>query len=200
MSEELKTAKKIAKSLNVSDMTVYRIIKKHNIQPTIKEKNSSLYDTEKIQYISDILNNTSNSNTGNSNTSNSNTSNSNTSNSNTSNSNTSNNDRIVNILENQLKQKDTQIAQMQNLLDQQQRLALQDKKLLEEYKSEINELKSLKMPQEDMKDGSSIRGEAQEEIERLKAQLKLSEEERNKAKEKEPVKTESKKWWGLWRK
>lgn len=175
MSEELKTAKKIAKSLNVSDMTVYRIIKKHNIQPTIKEKNSSLYDTEKIQYISDILNNTSNSNT-------------------------SNNDRIVNILENQLKQKDTQIAQMQNLLDQQQRLALQDKKLLEEYKSEINELKSLKMPQEDMKDGSSIRGEAQEEIERLKAQLKLSEEERNKAKEKEPVKTESKKWWGLWRK
>ncbi len=88
---------------------------------------------------------------------------------------------------------------MQNLLDQQQRLALQDKKLLEEYKSEINELKSLKMPQEDMKDGSSIRGEAQEEIERLKAQLKLSEEERNKAKEKEPVKTESKKWWQLWK-
>ena len=88
---------------------------------------------------------------------------------------------------------------MQNLLDQQQRLALQDKKLLEEYKSEINELKALKMPQEDMKDDSSIRGEAQEEIERLKAQLKLSEEERNKAKEKEPVKTESKKWWQLWK-
>ena len=87
------------------------------------------------------------------------------------------------------------IQQTQNLLDQQQRLALQDKKLLEEYKSEINELKALKMPREDMKDGSSIRGEAQEEIERLKAKLKLSEEERNKAKEKEPVKTESKKWW-----
>ena len=93
-----------------------------------------------------------------------------------------------------------QLSNMQNLLDQQQRLALQDKKLLEEYKSEINELKALKMPQEDMKDGSSIRGEAQEEIERLKAQLKLSEEERNKAKEKEPVKTEPRKWWGLWRK
>ena len=89
--------------------------------------------------------------------------------------------------------------QTQNLLDQQQRLALQDKKLLEEYKSEINELKALKMPQEDMKDGSSIRGEAQDEIERLKAQLKLSEEERNKAKEKEPVRTESKKWWQLWK-
>ena len=92
-----------------------------------------------------------------------------------------------------------QLSNMQNLLDQQQRLALQDKKLLEEYKSEINELKALKMPQEDMKDGSSIRGEAQEEIERLKAKLKLSEEERNKAKEKEPVKTESKKWWQLWK-
>ena len=92
---------------------------------------------------------------------------------------------------------------MQNLLDQQQRLALQDKKLLEEYKLEINELKALKMPQEDMqedmKDGSSIRGEVQEEIERLKAQLKLSEEERNKAKEKDPVKTELKKWWQLWK-
>lgn len=91
------------------------------------------------------------------------------------------------------------IQQTQNLLDQQQRLALQDKKLLEEYKSEINELKALKMPREDMKDGSSISGEAQEEIERLKAQLKLSEEERNKAKEKEPVKTESKKWWQRWK-
>ncbi|WP_338668468.1 DNA-binding protein (plasmid) [Listeria innocua] len=85
--------------------------------------------------------------------------------------------------------------QTQNLLDQQQRLALQDKKLLEEYKAENDSLKALKIPQEDMKDGSSIRGEAQEEIERLKAQLKLSEEERNKAKEKEPIKAESKKWW-----
>ena len=91
------------------------------------------------------------------------------------------------------------IQQTQNLLDQQQRLALQDKKVLEEYKSEINELKALKMPREDMKDGSSIRGEAQEEINELKAQLRLSEKERNKAKEKEPVKTESKKWWKLWK-
>ena len=105
----------------------------------------------------------------------------------------------LSVKDKQLENKDTQISQMQNLLDQQQRLALQDKKLLEEYKSEINELKALKMPREDMKDGSSIRGEAQEEIERLKAQLKLSEEERNKAKEKEPVKTESKKWWQRWK-
>ena len=50
-----------------------------------------------------------------------------------------------------------QLSNMQNLLDQQQRQALQDKKVLEEYKSEINEFKALKMPQEDMKDGSSIR-------------------------------------------
>ncbi|WP_447299788.1 hypothetical protein [Enterococcus faecium] len=99
----------------------------------------------------------------------------------------------------QLTSKDKQIETLSNLLDQQQRLALQDKKLLDEYKSEINDLKALKMPQEDMKDGSSIKGEAQEEIERLKAQLKLSEEERNKSKGKEPVKTESKKWWQLWK-
>ena len=105
----------------------------------------------------------------------------------------------IQFLRTQLENKDTQILQMQNLLDQQQRLALQDKKLLEEYKSEINELKALKMPQEDMKDGSSIRGEAQEEINELKAQLRLSEKERNKAKEKEPVKTESKKWWQRWK-
>lgn len=108
-------------------------------------------------------------------------------------------DKIISTKDQQISSKDQQIEKLTNLLDQQQRLALQDKKLLEEYKSEINELKALKMPQEDMKDGSSIRGEAQEEIERLKAQLKLSEEERNKAKEKEPVKTDSKKWWQLWK-
>ena len=50
-----------------------------------------------------------------------------------------------------------QLSNMQNLLDQQQRQALQEKKVLEEYKSEINELKALQMPQEDMKDGSSLR-------------------------------------------
>ena len=103
------------------------------------------------------------------------------------------------FLQNELVKRGVEIDKLHELLDQQQRLALQDKKLLDEYKSEINDLKALKMPQEDMKDGSSIRGEAQEEIERLKAQLKLSEEERNKAKEKEPVKTESKKWWQLWK-
>ena len=108
-------------------------------------------------------------------------------------------DKIISTKDQQISSKDQQIEKLTNLLDQQQRLALQDKKLLEEYKEEIKELKSLKMPREDMKDGSSIRGEAQEEIERQKAQLKLSEEERNKAKEKDPVKTESKKWWQLWK-
>ena len=103
------------------------------------------------------------------------------------------------FLQNELVKRGVEIDKLHELLDQQQRLALQDKKLLDEYKSEINDLKALKMPQEDMKDGSSIRGEAQEEIERLKAQLKLSEEERNKAKEKEPVKTESKKWYQFWK-
>ena len=50
-----------------------------------------------------------------------------------------------------------------------------------------------------MKEDSSIRGEAQEEIVRLKAQLKLSEEERNKTKENDSVKIVSKKWWKLWK-
>ena len=103
------------------------------------------------------------------------------------------------FLRNLVSELQSEKKELHKLLDQQQRLALQDKKLLEEYKEEIKELKALKMSREDMKDGSSIRGEAQEEIERLKAQLKLSEEERNKKKKKEPVKTESKKWWQLWK-
>ena len=103
------------------------------------------------------------------------------------------------FLRNLVSELQSEKKELHKLLDQQQRLALQDKKLLEEYKAENDSLKALKMPQEDMKDGSSIRGEAQEEIERLKAQLKLSEEERNKAKEKEPVKTVSKKWWQRWK-
>ena len=55
------------------------------------------------------------------------------------------------------------------------------------------------MPQENMKDDSSIRGEAQEEIGRMKAQMKIEEEVRKKAKEKETVKTEYKKWWKRWK-
>ena len=180
MSENLKTIKELADELGVSKQTIHYHIKSlSNIKRDKNNKGAVLLNEEEQKFIYSKVNAVKDD----------------TVKDDTVKDNTAHFLSEIQFLRTQLENKDTQILQMQNLLDQQQRLALQDKKLLEEYKSEINELKALKMPREDMKDGSSIRGEAQEEIERLKAQLKLSEEERNKAKEKEPVKTESKKWW-----
>ena len=196
MSEDLKTIKEIADEIGVSKQAVWQKIKKESSidlrQFTSKKGNTVYVDvdgqkaiksaffnktsTTKRQqkvFVDDNVNNSVDGNP-------------------------EGNEEIL-FLRNLVSELQSEKKELHKLLDQQQRLALQDKKLLDEYKSEINELKALKMPQEDMKDGSSIRGEAQEEIERLKAQLKLSEEERNKAKEKEPVKTESKKWWQLWK-
>ena len=196
MSEDLKTIKEIADEIGVSKQAVWQKIKKESSidlrQFTSKKGNTVYVDvdgqkaiksaffnktsTTKRQqkiFVDDNLNNSVDGNP-------------------------EGNEEIL-FLRNLVSELQSEKKELHKLLDQQQRLALQDKKVLEEYKSEINELKALKMPQEDMKDGSSIRGEAQEEIERLKAQLKLSEEERNKAKEKEPVKTESKKWWQRWK-
>lgn len=196
MSEKLKTIKELADEIGVSKQAVWQKIKKESSidlrQFTSKKGNTVYVDvdgqkviknaffnktsTKKRQqkvFVDDNVNNSVDDNP-------------------------EGNEEIL-FLRNLVSELQSEKKDLHKLLDQQQRLALQDKKLLEEYKSEINELKALKMPQEDMKEGSSIRGEAQEEIERLKAQLKLSEEERNKAKEKEPVKTESKKWWKLWK-
>ncbi|MCT3106611.1 RepB-like protein [Lactococcus lactis] len=196
MSEKLKTIKELADEIGVSKQAVWQKIKKESSidlrQFTSKKGNTVYVDvdgqkviknaffnktsTKKRQqkvFVDDNVNNSVDDNP-------------------------EGNEEIL-FLRNLVSELQSEKKDLHKLLDQQQRLALQDKKLLEEYKSEINELKALKMPQEDMKDGSSIRGEAQEEIERLKVQLKLSEEERNKAKEKEPVKTESKKWWQLWK-
>ncbi|KZK13625.1 Replication-associated protein [Lactococcus cremoris] len=196
MSEKLKTIKELADEIGVSKQAVWQKIKKESSidlrQFTSKKGNTVYVDvdgqkviknaffnktsTKKRQqkvFVDDNVNNSVDGNP-------------------------EGNEEIL-FLRNLVSELQSEKKDLHKLLDQQQRLALQDKKVLEEYKSEINELKALKMPQEDMKDGSSIRGEAQEEIERLKAQLKLSEEERNKAKEKEPVKTESKKWWKLWK-
>ena len=192
MSEKLKTIKELADEIGVSKQAVWQKIKKESSidlrQFTSKKGNTVYVDvdgqkviknaffnktsTKKRQqkiFVDDNVNNSVDGNP-------------------------EGNEEIL-FLRNLVSELQSEKKELHKLLDQQQRLALQDKKLLEEYKSEINELKALKMPQEDMKDGSSIRGEAQEEIERQKAQLKLSEEERNKAKEKDPVKTESKKWW-----
>lgn len=196
MSEKLKTIKELADEIGVSKQAVWQKIKKESSidlrQFTSKKGNTVYVDvdgqkviknaffnktsTKKRQqkvFVDDNVNNSVDDNP-------------------------EGNEEIL-FLRNLVSELQSEKKDLHKLLDQQQRLALQDKKVLEEYKSEINELKALKMPQEDMKDGSSIRGEAQEEIERLKAQLKLSEEEQNKAKEKEPVKTESKKWWQLWK-
>ncbi|MCT0017664.1 RepB-like protein [Lactococcus lactis subsp. lactis] len=196
MSEKLKTIKELADEIGVSKQAVWQKIKKESSidlrQFTSKKGNTVYVDvdgqkviknaffnktsTKKRQqkvFVDDNVNNSVDDNP-------------------------EGNEEIL-FLRNLVSELQSEKKDLHKLLDQQQRLALQDKKLLEEYKSEINELKALKMPREDMKDGSSIRGEAQEEIERLKAQLKLSEEELNKAKEKEPVKTESKKWWQLWK-
>ena len=196
MSEKLKTIKELADEIGVSKQAVWQKIKKESSidlrQFTSKKGNTVYVDvdgqkviksaffnktsTKKRQqkvFVDDNVNNSVDGNP-------------------------EGNEEIL-FLRNLVSELQSEKKDLHKLLDQQQRLALQDKKVLEEYKSEINELKALKMAQEDMKDGSSIRGEAQEEIERLKAQLKLSEEERNKAKEKEPVKTESKKWWQLWK-
>ena len=196
MSEKLKTIKELADEIGVSKQAVWQKIKKESSidlrQFTSKKGNTVYVDvdgqkviknaffnktsTKKRQqkvYVDDNVDNSVDDNP-------------------------EGNEEIL-FLRNLVSELQSEKKDLHKLLDQQQRLALQDKKVLEEYKSDMNELKALKMPQEDMKDGSSIRGEAQEEIERLKAQLKLSEEERNKAKEKEPVKTESKKWWQLWK-
>ena len=169
MSKNVKTIKELADELGTNKTRISRIINKNSI-PTQKIKNKIVLEDNSVSLIRQYFKNE-----------------------------TQQQNETVSILRTELDKAHSHIEKLSNLLDQQQRLALQDKKLLEEYKSEINELKALKMPREDMKDGSSIRGEAQEEIERLKAQLKLSEEERNKAKEKEPVKTESKKWWQRWK-
>ena len=81
---------------------------------------------------------------------------------------------------------------LHKLLDQQQRLALQDKKLLEEYKSEINELKALKMPQEDKKENQS-----QEEVQTIKKQMEAL---NDKIKGQEQLNNQvSKKWYQFWK-
>ena len=196
MSEKLKTIKELADEIGVSKQAVWQKIKKESSidlrQFTSKKGNTVYVDVDGQKVIKNaFFNKTSTKKRQQKVFVDDNVDNS-------VDDNPEGNEEIL-FLRNLVSELQSEKKDLHKLLDQQQRLALQDKKVLEEYKSEINELKALKMPQEDMKDGSSIRGEAQEEIERLKAQLKFSEEERNKAKEKEPVKTESKKWWQLWK-
>ena len=86
---------------------------------------------------------------------------------------------------------------LRKLLDQQQRLSLQDKKLLEEYKSEINELKALKMPQEDKKEKDKKENQSQEEVQTLKKQMEAL---NDKIKGQEQANNQSsKKWYQFWK-
>ena len=142
MSENLKTIKELADELGVSKQTIHYHIKSlSNIKRDKNNKGAVLLNEEEQKFIYSKVNAVKDD----------------TVKDDTVKDNTAHFLSEIQFLRTQLENKDTQILQMQNLLDQQQRLALQDKKLLEEYKSEINELKALKMPQEDMKDGSSIR-------------------------------------------
>ncbi|MDH5115026.1 RepB-like protein [Lactococcus lactis] len=196
MSEKLKTIKELADEIGVSKQAVWQKIKKESSidlrQFTSKKGNTVYVDVDGQKVIKNaFFNKTSTKKRQQKVFVDDNVDNS-------VDDNPEGNEEIL-FLRNLVSELQSEKKDLHKLLDQQQRLALQDKKVLEEYKSEINELKALKMPQEDMKDGSSIRGEAQEEINELKAQLRLSEKERNKAKEKEPVKTESKKWWQRWK-
>ncbi|EQC88631.1 hypothetical protein LLT1_14010 [Lactococcus cremoris subsp. cremoris TIFN1] len=64
--------------------------------------------------------------------------------------------------------------------------------MLEEYKSEINELKSLKMPQEDKKENQS-----QEEVQTIKKQMEAL---NDKIKGQEQLNNQvSKKWYQFWK-
>ena len=196
MSEKLKTIKELADEIGVSKQAVWQKIKKESSidlrQFTSKKGNTVYVDVDGQKVIKNaFFNKTSTKKRQQKVFVDDNVDNS-------VDDNPEGNEEIL-FLRNLVSELQSEKKDLHKLLDQQQRLALQDKKVLEEYKSEINELKALKMAQEDMKEGSSIRGEAQEEINELKAQLRLSEKERNKAKEKEPVKTESKKWWQLWK-
>ena len=112
----------------------------------------------------------------------------------------------VSILRTELYKAHSHIEKLSNLLDQQQRLALQDKKLLEEYKSEINDLKSLKMPTEDTKE-EQANSQPKEEVKALKFEIRALQEELNKQKihsqeEREKLKAElttPKKWYQFWK-
>ena len=105
--------------------------------------------------------------------------------------------KIISTKDQQISSKDQQIEKLTNLLDQQQRLALQDKKLLEEYKSEINELKALKMPQEDKKEKDKKENQSQEEVQTLKKQMEAL---NDKIKGQEQANNQSsKKWYQFWK-
>ena len=144
MSENLKTIKEIADEIGVSKQAVWQKIKKESSidlrqftskkgntvyvdvdgQKAIKNAFFSKTSTKKRQqkvFVDDNVNDSVDGNP-------------------------EGNEEIL-FLRNLVSELQSEKKELHKLLDQQQRLALQDKKLLEEYKEEINDLKSLNIPE-----------------------------------------------------
>ena len=194
MSEKLKTIKELADEIGVSKQAVWQKIKKESSidlrQFTSKKGNTVYVDvdgqkviknaffnktsTKKRQqkvFVDDNVNNSVDDNP-------------------------EGNEEIL-FLRNLVSELQSEKKDLHKLLDQQQRLALQDKKLLEEYKSEINELKALKMPQEDKKEKDKKENQSQEEVQTIKKQMEAL---NDKIKGQEQLNNQvSKKWYQFWK-
>ena len=194
MSEKLKTIKELADEIGVSKQAVWQKIKKESSidlrQFTSKKGNTVYVDvdgqkviknaffnktsTKKRQqklFVDDNVNDSVDGNL-------------------------EGNEEIL-FLRNLVSELQSEKKDLHKLLDQQQRLALQDKKLLEEYKSEINELKALKMPQEDKKEKDKKENQSQEEVQTLKKQMEAL---NDKIKGQEQANNQSsKKWYQFWK-
>ncbi|WP_347450345.1 MULTISPECIES: RepB family protein [Lactococcus] len=168
MSKNVKTIKELADELGTNKTRISRIINKNSI-PTQKIKNKIVLEDNSVSLIRQYFKNETQQQNE-----------------------KQQQNETVSILRTELDKAHSHIEKLSNLLDQQQRLALQDKKLLEEYKSEINELKSLKMPQEDKKENQS-----QEEVQTIKKQMEAL---NDKIKGQEQLNNQvSKKWYQFWK-
>ena len=212
MSEELKTIKELADELGVSKQAIqYHIKSLTNKNRQTNDKGVTVLSAIEQEFIRGKVDKQTNKNKTNESTKKRQTDKQKEPNI---------NQYLLNEIEEVKKNRDKQLAvkdeqikslveaqkQTQNLLDQQQRLALQDKKLLEEYKSEINDLKSLKMPTEDTKE-EQANSQPKEEVKALKFEIRALQEELNKQKihsqeEREKLKAElttPKKWYQFWK-
>jgi len=122
----MKTTKEIADMIGVSKMTIYRYIKKNQIDGTQQSNRTMLYDDTVVNSIIKAFSDY----------------NSATSATNDDTPKIDFNSLIINYQE-QIKSRDKQLEAMQKLLDQQQQLSLQDKNQLLEIKERNKELEHL---------------------------------------------------------
>ena len=203
MSEKLKTIKELADEIGVSKQAVWQKIKKESSidlrQFTSKKGNTVYVDVDGQKVIKNaFFNKTSTKKRQQKVFVDDNVDNS-------VDDNPEGNEEIL-FLRNLVSELQSEKKDLHKLLDQQQRLALQDKKVLEEYKSEINDLKSLKMPSQDTKE-EQANSQPKEEVKALKFEIRALQEELNKQKihsqeEREKLKAElttPKKWYQFWK-